>query len=221
MDWTEQIDAYCERLGPGFWAEPVNAITNLAFLIAAFVVWRRAQGKSLPLAEAMAIVLAAIGIGSFLFHTFATRWAGAMDTTPILVFVLLFSFAATRDLFRQPLLTAAIVTLLFFPFTALAYPIANIAPFLASSAGYIPVLLWIGLFAIMASGQLAWDFWTGFALFALSVTFRSLDMKVCSQVPIGTHFMWHILNALVLGWFATFYIRHMTRARLAGDTARG
>lgn len=76
MDWTAQIDAYCERVGFGFWAEPINALTNIAFLASGFVIWRKAQGRGLPLAEAMAIVLFAIGIGSFLFHTFATRWAG-------------------------------------------------------------------------------------------------------------------------------------------------
>ena len=32
--WTRQIDIYCERLGPGFWAEPVNALSNGAFLVA-------------------------------------------------------------------------------------------------------------------------------------------------------------------------------------------
>ncbi|MFT7390517.1 MAG: hypothetical protein ACI9ZH_000740, partial [Paracoccaceae bacterium] len=35
MDPMQAIDAYCERLGPQFWAEPVNAATNLAFLIGA------------------------------------------------------------------------------------------------------------------------------------------------------------------------------------------
>ena len=34
------IDLYCERLSPGIWAEPINALTNLAFLVAAFAAWR-------------------------------------------------------------------------------------------------------------------------------------------------------------------------------------
>ena len=50
MDWTAQIDGYCERLGPGFWAEPLNALTNLAFLIAALVMWRRTRGQGMPMA---------------------------------------------------------------------------------------------------------------------------------------------------------------------------
>ena len=36
----ETIDNYCERIGDGFWAEPLNAITNLAFILAAFFSWR-------------------------------------------------------------------------------------------------------------------------------------------------------------------------------------
>ena len=38
MDWTASIDGYCERLDPSFWAEPLNAWTNLAFLLAAAVM---------------------------------------------------------------------------------------------------------------------------------------------------------------------------------------
>jgi hypothetical protein len=43
MDQTifDPIDAYCERLGPGLWAEPLNALTNLAFIVAALIcAWR-------------------------------------------------------------------------------------------------------------------------------------------------------------------------------------
>jgi len=72
MDWTQAVDQYCERMGPEFWAEPVNAVTNLAFVLAALVVWPRAVG----LGRVLAVILVAIGIGSFLFHTFAQPWAG-------------------------------------------------------------------------------------------------------------------------------------------------
>jgi hypothetical protein len=40
-------------------------------------------------------------------------------------------------------------------------------------------------------------------IFAISVTFRSLDLALCSAYQlqgrnIGTHFVWHLLNALAL-----------------------
>ena len=67
MEWSAQVDGYCERLGPGFWAEPVNALTNLAFIVAAIWAWRRGEGE-LPV-RVLAAILFAIGVGSGLFHT--------------------------------------------------------------------------------------------------------------------------------------------------------
>ena len=67
MDWTQPIDAYCERLGAGFWAEPLNAVSNLAFLVAAaagIALWRRAGGSDRPVLL-LAGLVAIIGIGSF------------------------------------------------------------------------------------------------------------------------------------------------------------
>jgi hypothetical protein len=39
MNWTQAVDIYCERLGPGLWAEPLNAVTNVAFFVAAWLAW--------------------------------------------------------------------------------------------------------------------------------------------------------------------------------------
>jgi len=44
-----------------------------------------------------------------------------------------------------------------------------------------------------------------FGLFLASLGFRTIDQAVCEWTPVGTHFMWHILNAAVLylcvrGW---------------------
>ena len=89
MDWTQQVDGYCERLDPGLWAEPLNAVTNLAFLIAAFAAWRLVRHDGLPLAKLLVLILTLIGIGSGLFHTFATIWASLADTLPILAFILM------------------------------------------------------------------------------------------------------------------------------------
>ena len=47
-----------------------------------------------------------------------------------------------------------------------------------------------------------WLLWAA-AIFAVSITLRSLDLALCDQVliegrKVGTHFAWHILNALTL-----------------------
>ena len=35
-------------------------------------------------------------------------------------------------------------------------------------------------------------------LFIVSLTARSVDLALCSQWPLGTHFLWHLLNAAML-----------------------
>ena len=90
MDWTRQIDGYCERIGPGLWAEPMNAATNAAFILAALiglVLAYRSGRLDGPVAWLTALTFA-VGIGSFLFHTHATVWAAMADTTPIGLFIL-------------------------------------------------------------------------------------------------------------------------------------
>src|SRR5262249_44767381 len=89
MDWSTPIDLYCERTDPSFWAEPANALTNAAFLIAAaaaFWMWRRAGGRVFPVL-ALIVVLVAVGLGSFAFHTFETRGARLADVIPIAIFI--------------------------------------------------------------------------------------------------------------------------------------
>ena len=98
MDWAEAVDGYCERLGPGLWAEPWNAVTNLAFVLVGLWMWRRSAG--IGPARVLSAVLVVIGIGSGLFHTFAQTWAGVADVAPILVFVLLYVWYANRHYWR-------------------------------------------------------------------------------------------------------------------------
>ena len=84
------IDIYCERISPDFWAEPINAITNVAFIISAYVAHRYMQrlGDVNWRAYILIGLLTAIGIGSFLFHTFAVQWAMLSDVVPIFLFQL-------------------------------------------------------------------------------------------------------------------------------------
>ena len=215
MEWHRTIDAYCERLSPAYWAEPINALTNLAFLVAAAVMAWRLRGERLPLAWAMVAVLALIGIGSFLFHTHGQVWSALADVVPIGVFVLLYIYAANSAYWGMRPWPALGATALFLPFAALTVPLFRMVPGLGSSAGYAPVPLLIALYAIALRHrlpQVARGLAIGAGLLCLSLTFRSLDMPLCGQIPVGTHFLWHLFNALMLGWMIEVYRRHMRAA---------
>ncbi len=215
-----EIDGYCERIDSSYWAEPVNAITNLAFLIAAFIMWRRVCDQRMPLAWVLVMILAAIGVGSFLFHTHAQVWAAIADTTPILLFILVYIFAVNRDVWGLGKWAALGLTALFFPYAFLTIPIFQLIPGLGSSAGYAPVPLLILIYAYLLrfrDPDTARGLALGAAILVVSIIFRALDEKVCGVWPMGTHFMWHILNAAMLAWMIEVYRRH----RLATRTAEG
>lgn len=221
MDWTTPIDGYCERLDATFWAEPVNALTNAAFLVAALVMAARIRGTHLPLAWALIGLLAATGIGSFLFHTVAQPWAGMADTLPILAFILTGLFAATRDFLGTSRKVAALVTLGFFPFAAATVPLFRLIPGLGGSAGYAPVPLLMIIYAALLwqrARATARGLLLTAALLSASIAARALDAPLCGVFPLGTHFLWHLLNAVMLAAMVEVYRRHMLRAAQGGAT---
>ena len=56
----------------------------------------------------------------------------------------------------------------------------------------------------------------GAAILVVSLAFRTLDGPVCDTLTLGTHFLWHILNGLMLGWMIEVWRRHMLAGRGAG-----
>jgi hypothetical protein len=216
MDWHSPINAYCERHDASFWAEPINAITNLAFIIAALLIWPQARGFAL--ARGLAVILFIIGIGSFLFHTFATPWAALADVVPIACFILVYLFAVHRDVIGLHPWPALGATALFFPFAAIVVPLLGRLPFFGTSAFYwtVPILLVGYGIAMRRKPAILRGFLTGAAILAASITARSLDQTLCDVIPLGTHFLWHILNAVMLAYMIHVYSRHMLAGAGAG-----
>ena len=113
MDWNQPIDIYCERLNPEFWAEPVNAITNLAFVAAGVWAFLYARARSVldPAIIGLSILSSCIGVGSFLFHTFAVQWAGIADVGSIALFMIAGMLIGLRRLFGISWLWATIAAI--------------------------------------------------------------------------------------------------------------
>jgi hypothetical protein len=200
--WTTPIDIYCERLDAGFWAEPINALTNAAFLIAAvaaYVRWRRGSSDDWP-ALVLIGVLTAIGIGSFLFHTFANRWSVLTDVIPITIFIYVYFFFGMRRFFGFGMLVSLGITIAFLVIS-IAIDAVLPAGFLNGSGSYLPAIAAILIVGALLLGRrpaLARTVLLGGAILVVSITARSIDMAVCAAFPLGTHFIWHTLNAVTL-----------------------
>ena len=231
---NEYIDIYCERLMPGFWAEPVNALTNISFLIAAFFAYRLTASLRGRRAEAiqkssnkkldcfafarndgqvyvLIFLLLAIGTGSFLFHTLANGWAQMADVLPILLYQLAFLVLYARGVMRQ---SWHGVLVLIGGFFAAIYLFALLPDSLLNgSLSYGPAFLFLsglGIWHYCNATKEHCGLLLAAGIFLLSLAFRSADLAVCASFPLGTHFVWHVLNGAVLYLTARAYIQNIS-----------
>jgi hypothetical protein len=199
VNWSTPVDLYCERIGASLWAEPANALTNAAFLIAAaaaLLLWRRAGGRDWP-ALALIVVVAAVGLGSFTFHTVATRGAMLADVIPIAIFIYGYLLLALRRFLH---LSAGVAIAIVVGYAAGAQALSWLAPprALNGSIGYLPALVAMVAMARVTHGRARRGLELAVMIFTVSLALRTIDLAACETFPVGTHFLWHVLNAVVL-----------------------
>lgn len=224
------IDSYCERTGPELWSEPLNAVSNLAFILAGLWGLREARRRHAGgLAALLAWWVIAIGVGSTLFHTFANGMTMWMDVIPIATFTLALTIFNLR---RFVGLSRRATFLAFVAFYAVAGVLTAMLPDwvrVASNgtSGYLPALLalsFFGVLLVLRRHPAGWYDLAAASIFVVSATFRSVDPVLCEALPIGTHFLWHLLNGLMLGVLLASVARYGRPAHLdepsAGSGAR-
>ena len=225
MTFGERVFLYCERgSSEALFAEPINAVSNAAFLLAALagflLVLRRPPEERNADQFLLPVLVLFIGLGSLAFHLYADRGTALADVVPISLFMLVyFGFALNRFLGVPPAWT----TLAVLGFTAIVaitmqvrcgedfigFPgsgVEGVKPCLNGSLFYFPALVALMVVGLILSerGHKAapWLLWAA-AIFALSIALRSLDLALCDKAvfegrKVGTHFAWHVLNALAL-----------------------
>jgi len=227
MDWFEPIRAYCERNDPGFWAEPANALSNGAFLLAAAASARRAFRAEPPDRACLALagLIAVVGLGSFLFHTLAIYAALLADVIPIALFIYAYLTLALRRFLRLSPTRVAAATAGFVLFGFALTPMldglagADVSSLTNGSIDYLPALLALfGMAAAVLGRPEARILNTGWrlagigVLFLVSLVARTADQAVCAAWPTGTHALWHLMNAAVLYALVATAIRHREAA---------
>lgn len=206
--WRQVLGIYCERgFDPSFWGEPLNAVTNVAFLIAGFALIGTALRDERVVSAALAVLIIVIGVGSFLFHTLATPWAGAADVIPILIFMLTAVYALARRATEGPVAIGLLAVAGFYGLLYASRTLGrDLLPGFGAGLGYAPAMLvliggGLALTALRRPGGPMLLF--AGVVFAASLTLRTLDQPLCDvftigDVRIGSHFMWHLLNAVTL-----------------------
>ncbi|MBB5808758.1 hypothetical protein F4560_008526 [Saccharothrix ecbatanensis] len=193
----DDVDAYCERLAPGLWAEPLNAVSNAAFLIAAAVLWWRYRPRQKSL-RALPVLLALVGLGSLSFHTVADTLTNLFDVGFIAVYVIWYLIVFAHHYLNVRWAFAWLAAPVFIVFAVAVAPLGAKIP--GGSGIYLAPFLALLLVTVVAvAKQMPWhDLALAAGVFLVSVTLRTLDQPVCGAWPSGTHYFWHLLNAVVL-----------------------
>ena len=193
------MDDYCERVGMEVLAEPLNAFSNVSFLLAAWAAWVLATRTGALSAGVRALILlgASVGVGSILWHTFPNMLTLILDSVPILIFIMWFIWLYARNVIgmRPPFAVAAAVA--FLVATLLAIPFSGV---LHGAFVYTPgliVTLVLGVFHARERRAARFALLAAAGVYLAALFFRTIDNEVCSVLPIGTHFVWHLLIGLV------------------------
>ncbi len=218
---------YCERgSNPSFWAEPLNAVTNGGFVLAAiagaFLIARRPAHERSIWHIFFVLNFIAIGIGSFLFHTMPSVRTEVADTGPIGLFMLTYLVFSLRRFGGASWLFTSAAIAVFIGAMAMAFnmkcwdgrmgmmleniPEGARAQCMNGSLGYGPAfaaMVLIGGWLALRRHRAAPLVVAAATVFLVSLTFRSLDRTFCGDWIVmghrmGTHFLWHLCNSLTL-----------------------
>ena len=183
---------YCEQLLQLGW-EPINTVTNLAFIIAGLAAFYALRKQPGALKFVLPFLLILIGLGSGWWHIGHTHSGDIADTLAIMLFASVAGVLLLKKIFQSwAIVIPAFVVLL------AATLFAEQQPYLNGSLPYIVLLLGFiigGIFYIKKFSKSRTLITTAAFTFALAIAFRSIDMVVCSELAIGTHFLWHVLVA--------------------------
>lgn len=209
----EHVFFYRERgLDPSFWAEPINAWSNLAFLFAAIFAARLAHRRNALTDHTTLLVGLAgvVAIGSFIFHTTARSITMWLDIIPIALFQIACLWLVGTHLLNWRRVPTAIFIVAVVGISFLSLPLR---PILNGSLFYLPALvalLIVGITLGRSSHKERLNILIAAFVFSLALVARTVDRS--SPWPLGTHFLWHLLNGLVIYLTLRVWIVNQTRS---------
>ncbi|HSF74382.1 MAG TPA: hypothetical protein VLA84_11340 [Microcoleus sp.] len=146
----------------------------------------------------MITLATSIGIGSALFHTFATQWARLLDVIPLLLFQLGFLWLYSRQVVRMKYGYVGELLVGFFFSSNFSNEFTNV---LNGSLSYAPaflVLLGLEVYHYQQQKYEPFILLAASGVFLLALSFRTLDRAICPYFSSGTHFLWHLCNGILL-----------------------
>ncbi len=184
---------YCESLIGYFFPQPLNIISNVAFLIAAFLAYRYLRNHRVSRLYILPILLGIIGIGSAWWHITNSRLGDILDTFSIVLFASVAVLLLLTEIAKSKVVTAlSFILLLSLVLITERFAAWNGSlPYVVLLIGFVI----IGVIYIKKIPSAKSVFLSAILIFLIAIVFRSVDIILCPCIPFGTHFLWHVLLA--------------------------
>lgn len=219
----------CERTTLGPLAEPLNVLSSFAFVVVAVAIFRHyyrhedLRGKWIWDVRALTLLTFIIGVNSVAFHAFPGPETELADTLTIVLFIVLYFWSVLFRIGRTTIFQAAVCFVAFVGFSHIL--VHQFPRALNDSIGYLSsmiALIMIAVHLYLKARPSSSHFMFAAIIGVTSLCCRIIDRELCAQTHVGTHFLWHILNATLLYVLLKQLIRNVNRVarlkRLAGDS---
>lgn len=193
---AEMPDFDCERFGGGFWGQPINSVTSLAFVAAAIAIARQADRTTRLVYGSL---VGATGIGSVVQHGPNPSWADLAHDVPLVALIAFVAVDAAADVTGRRLPSVWWVA----PSLVLV-PVILIAPGAADAAQVVLAAAAIGMSLQRVRLRPAWrrSILTSMTLLAvggaLGTVSRSGWPWCRPDSLVQGHAVWHVLAAVAL-----------------------
>lgn len=199
---------YAETNLNAYISEPWNAVSSIAIVLPA-VYWAfklKWNFKDYLFLYYLMPLLFLGGTGSLLFHAFrSSRWLLWMDVFPTALVTLSVGIYFWNKVLVKKWQMAVVII----PFTYLRYAVfdyfsgsfaVNLSYFMTGFFIFFPVIFYLKkhafkhLFPILLS----------VIFLSLSLVFRRIDHMAAIYIPMGSHFLWHILSGVGAFYLAKY-----------------
>jgi len=200
---TNLNSIYCENLSNLFIInEPVNTLTNLSFFIASIYLFKKYKKEKTKKIDVIILIflLFLIGFGSTIWHLTQSLVGELLDMVPILLFLIVYIYSFLKRIVKLKIYYIVIFIICFIFATFNLPKLFNEDP-IKTSSGYLPALITLFMFTVYVyfnNKKTFKYFFSSSIIFLSSIILRSLDFVFCNTLIIGTHFLWHILNSILL-----------------------
>lgn len=220
----------CERTSDGMLGEPLNVLTSFFFMFVAVNIYRYyhrhedLDRRWIWDIHALTFLTFIIGFNSVVFHMFPNRTTELMDTLAIVMFIMIYFWSVLFRIGRCNPFQATIAFIAFVGFSHML--VAQFPNALNDSIGYLSsmiALIMIAVYLHLRARPSSQHFMLAAIIGVCSLFCRAIDHAVCPMLPVGTHFLWHTFNSMLLYILLKQIIRNVNREarlkRMAGDSS--